>query len=90
LFEEGYRDPGGANGHPELIHDLVIFSGFGTQASDRELARFTWPDTSTATTMIWNTITDPTRKNREKFGKHPSQARTEAWSLGLWNLELCL
>jgi hypothetical protein len=49
-----------------------------------------WPDTSTAMTMIRNTITHPTRKNREKFGKHPVGARSDAWNLGLWNLELCL
>jgi hypothetical protein len=49
-----------------------------------------WPDTSTAMTRIRNTITHPTRKNREKFGKHPTQARTETWTLGLWSLELCL
>src|SRR5205807_8708390 len=49
-----------------------------------------WPDTSTAMTMIRNTITHPTRKNRAKFGKHPTDARTDAWTLGLWNLELCL
>jgi hypothetical protein len=49
-----------------------------------------WPDTSTAMTLIRNTITHPTRKNRERFGMHPSEARSEAWALGLWNLELCL
>jgi hypothetical protein len=49
-----------------------------------------WPDAPTAMTMIRNTITHPTRKNREKFGKHPGAARTEAWWLGLWDLELCL
>lgn len=32
------------NGHPELIHDFVIFSGFGTFATDRELARFRYRD----------------------------------------------
>ncbi len=49
-----------------------------------------WPDTATAMTMIRNTITHPTKKNREKFGKHLSGARVDAWTLGLWNLELCL
>jgi hypothetical protein len=49
-----------------------------------------WPDTATAMTMIRNTITHPTKKNREKLGKHPSGARTDAWVLGLWGLELCL
>jgi hypothetical protein len=49
-----------------------------------------WPDTATAMTMIRNTISHPTKKNREKFGKHLGSARTEAWVVGLWNLELCL
>jgi hypothetical protein len=49
-----------------------------------------WPDTSTAMTKIRNTITHPTRKNREEFGKHTNEGRLDAWSLGLWNLELCL
>ena len=48
------------------------------------------PDTAAAMTTIRNTITHPTRKNREKFGTHPSEARTETWNLGLWALELCL
>ena len=41
-------------------------------------------------TTIRNTITHPTRKNREKFGKHSYEARDDAWTLGLRNLELCL
>jgi hypothetical protein len=49
-----------------------------------------WPDTPTAMTMIRNTITHPTKKNREKFGRHTHAARVDAWTLGLWNLELCL
>ena len=49
-----------------------------------------WPDAPTAMTMIRNTITHPTRKNREKFSKHTTAARIDAWSLGLRSLELCL
>lgn len=49
-----------------------------------------WPDTATAMTMIRNAITHPTKKNRERFGKQLGGARSEAWTLGLWNLELCL
>jgi hypothetical protein len=49
-----------------------------------------WPDTPTAMAMIRNTITHPTQRNRERFGRHPSQARTDAWNLGLWCLELFL
>jgi hypothetical protein len=49
-----------------------------------------WADSAVAMTMIRNTITHPTRKNREKFGRHPVDARTEAWALGLWYLEMCL
>ncbi|MBN9120355.1 MAG: hypothetical protein J0I06_14555 [Planctomycetes bacterium] len=48
------------------------------------------PDTASAMTTIRNTITHPTRKNREKFGKHSGEARRDAWTLGLWALELCL
>jgi hypothetical protein len=48
------------------------------------------PDNAAAMATIRNTITHPTKKNREKFGKHPGEARTNAWVLGLWALELCL
>jgi hypothetical protein len=49
-----------------------------------------WHDTSTAMTMIRNSITHPTQKNRKKLGKHSIETRYEVWTLGLWNLELCL
>lgn len=48
------------------------------------------PDAAAALTTIRNTITHPTRKNREKFGRHSYEARSDAWTLGLRNLELCL
>jgi hypothetical protein len=56
----------------------------------RKAAADNWPDTATSMTMIRNTITHPTKKNWEKFGRHLSGARTDDWALGLWNLELCL
>jgi hypothetical protein len=49
-----------------------------------------WPDSPTAMTRIRNTITHPTKKNREKYAKHSHGARTDSWRLGLWCLELCL
>lgn len=49
-----------------------------------------WLDSPTAMTMVRNTITHPTKKNREKFGKHSHGVRVDVWSLGLWALELCL
>ena len=49
-----------------------------------------WPDAPTAMTAIRNTITHPTRKNREKLGRHAGQVKHEVWRLGLWFLELCL
>jgi hypothetical protein len=48
------------------------------------------PDAASAMTTIRNTITHPTRRNREKFGKHTYEGRTDAWTLGMRNLELCL
>jgi hypothetical protein len=47
-------------------------------------------DIAAAMTAIRNTITHPTRKNRDTFKRHSDDARTEAWNLGLWCLELCL
>jgi len=88
-------------GHDNLaaadrIRLLFLWAGIPT-AVPAELADLTrqakadnWPDTATAMTMIRNTITHPTKKNREKFGKHLNGARTDAWRLGLWGLELCL
>lgn len=43
-----------------------------------------------AMTAIRNTITHPTKKNRERYKRHTTGARREAWTLGLWYLELCL
>jgi hypothetical protein len=80
----------------DRIRQLLLWAGIPTaippEAEDlTQLAkRFNWSDTSTAMTAIRNTITHPTRKNREKFAKHTNDGRLDAWSLGLWNLELCL
>lgn len=49
-----------------------------------------WSDTATAMTEIRNTITHPTKKNREKYDRHGDDSRVNAWNLGLWNLELVL
>lgn len=48
------------------------------------------PDAASAMTTIRNTIAHPTRKNREKFGKHTYEGRYDVWKLGIRNLELCL
>jgi hypothetical protein len=48
------------------------------------------PSAPAVMTVIRNTITHPTRKNRERYDNHPDEARYEAWQLGLWALELCL
>lgn len=92
LSTDGYEKLAAA----DRIRLLFLWAGIPT-AIPPELDNLTrlakadnWPDTSTAMTMIRNTITHPTRKNRDKFGKHPREARTDAWTLGLWNLELCL
>jgi hypothetical protein len=80
----------------DRIRLLFLWAGIQTSIP-AEMAELTsqakadnWPDTATAMTMIRNTITHPTKKNRERFGKHLSGARTNAWFLGLWHLELCL
>ena len=48
------------------------------------------PDGPAVMARIRNTITHPTRKNREQYDRHPDAARVEAWELGLWALELCI
>lgn len=80
----------------DRIRLLFLWAGIPTEipAALAELTKQAkadnWPDTATAMTMIRNTITHPTKKNREKLGKHLKFSRTEAWILGMWNLELCL
>ncbi len=92
LSTEGYEKLSAA----DRIRLLFLWAGIpitipGSLGPLNALAKSdNWPDTSTAMTMIRNTITHPTRKNRDKFGRHPSEARNQAWWLGLWNLELCL
>lgn len=92
LSTDGYEKIAAA----DRIRLLFLWAGIPT-AVPAELDELTrqakadnWMDAATAMTMIRNTLTHPTRKNREKFGKHLSGARTDAWMLGLWNLELCL
>lgn len=49
-----------------------------------------WSDLPTAMTAVRNTIIHPTKKNRDKYGKHDAGVRWDVWRLGLWALELCL
>jgi hypothetical protein len=49
-----------------------------------------WGDVSQALTEIRNPLTHPTPKNRDRFRNYPMGARVDAWTLGLWLLELCL
>ncbi len=49
-----------------------------------------WTDAPAAMTAIRNAITHPTKRNRERLGRHPARIKHEVWSLGLWYLELCL
>ncbi len=92
LSNDGYEKLAAA----DRIRLLFLWAGIPTAipAELDELAKLAaadnWPDTSTAMTMIRNTITHPTKKNREKFGRHSTKARIDTWELGLWNLELCL
>src|SRR5262245_8780058 len=92
LSTDGYEKLAAA----DRIRLLFLWAGIPTaipmELNDlAKLARANnWPDAPTAMTNIRNTITHPTRKNREKFGNHPDDARRDAWSLGLWFLELCL
>ncbi len=92
LSNDGYEKLAAA----DRIRLLFLWAGIPT-AIPAELDHLTrlakaenWPDSPTAMTMIRNTITHPTRKNREKYGKHTHDARFDAWRLGLWYLELCL
>jgi hypothetical protein len=92
LSTDGYEKLAAA----DRIRLLLLWAGIPT-AVPPELVDLTrqakadnWPDTPTAAAMIRNTITHPTKKNRERFGKHLAGARAEVWMLGLWHLELCL
>lgn len=49
-----------------------------------------WVDSPQAITEIRNPLTHPTPKNRERFRNYSPAARTEAWNLALWFLEMCL
>jgi len=92
LSTDGYEKLAAA----DRIRLLFLWSGIPTTipAELKDLTRAAkadnWPDTPTAMTMVRNTITHPTRKNREKFGKQPKGVRADVWSLGLLYLELCL
>lgn len=49
-----------------------------------------WADLPQALTQIRNPLTHPTPKNRDRFRSYPPGARTEAWNLALWFMEMCL
>ncbi len=92
LSSEGYEKLSAA----DRIRLLLLWAGIPTEIPSnqsvltQQAKADNWPDSSTALTQIRNTITHPTKKNRKKFGKHLDGARTEAWNVGLWLLELCL
>ncbi|MFO0877578.1 MAG: hypothetical protein U0840_09400 [Gemmataceae bacterium] len=92
LSSEGYDKLAAS----DRIRLLFLWAGIPTAVPaelddlTRQAKADNWPDTATAMTMIRNTITHPTKRNRERFGKHTGGARIDAWTLGLWNLELCL
>lgn len=60
-----------------------------TALTDLAKAR-NWVDSPQVLTEIRNPLTHPTPKNRERFRNYPPAARTEAWKLALWFLEMCL
>lgn len=49
-----------------------------------------WMDSADAMTAIRNSITHPTKANREKYSSHSHALRIELWKLGLLTLELCV
>ena len=53
-------------------------------------AELNWKDAPQAMTEMRNPLTHPTPKNRRRLGGYPLDARSEAWNLGLWFLELCV
>ena len=59
-----------ATGIPSELDDLVKLA-----KSYEDFMVNKIPDASAAMTVIRNTITHPTRKNREKFGKHSDEGR---------------
>jgi len=92
LSTDGYEKLAAADRIRLLFRWVGIPTAIPAKLADltRQAKADNWPDTPTAMTMIRNTITHPTKKNREKFGKHLKGARTDVWTLGLWSLELCL
>jgi hypothetical protein len=92
LSADGYEKLPAAERIRLLLGWAGIPTAIPTQLNDlmRQGKADNWSDTATGMTAIRNTISHPTKRNREKFSKHYVSARTEAWALGLWNLELCL
>ncbi len=49
-----------------------------------------WTDAPQALAAIRNSLTHPTPRNRARFRNYPPAARSQAWNLALWYLEMCL
>ena len=80
----------------DRIRLLFVWAGvpLAIPASQTELIALAkarnWVDSPQALTEIRNPLTHPTPKNRERFRNYPPVARSEAWNLALWFLEMCL
>ena len=80
----------------DRIRLLFVWAGLPLEipASHLELkalaAGRNWEDATQAMTGIRNPLTHPTAKSRRHLRNYPLEARSEAWNLGLWFLELCL
>jgi hypothetical protein len=80
----------------DRIRLLFVWAGvpLSIPASQPELTalakELNWTDAPQALTEIRNPLTHPTPKNRKRFRNYPPAARSEAWNLALWFLEMCL
>jgi len=80
----------------DRIRLLFVWAGvpLAIPASQTELIALAnarnWVDLPQALTGIRNPLTHPTPRNRERFRNYPPAARTEAWNLALWLLQMCL
>jgi hypothetical protein len=92
LSTSGYEKLPAADRIRLLLHWAGIPTAIPSALSDltSRAKSESWSDTAEAMTAIRNTITHPTKKNRQKLTANSVQARYQTWILGLWNLELCL
>jgi hypothetical protein len=80
----------------ERIRLLMHWAGIPTRIPLQcvELSKYAsasnWIDSADGMTAIRNSITHPTKANREKYASHSHALRLELWKLGLLTLELCL